>query len=80
MERIDIDFGAAAPADGPDPADEATFIEYVGGSRGGRVETVYGHTPPQIMIVAGPGGPERYRRSVRCADDERLRYVLEPDD
>jgi hypothetical protein len=74
VERITIDFGEtdARPAIGATP----TLIEYLGGPRDLERESIYGHEPPSVMIVSDRHGPAgSYRRSVRCADDNILRYV-----
>ncbi len=51
---------------------ESTTVEYVGGPRDGQRETL-DEQPAAIAVAEGT-----YVRSVRCADDEALRYVWAP--
>ncbi len=60
------------PGSEPGPGLDDREVEFVGGPRGGRRETLAEH--PEMIEAAGGV----YERSVACADDGALRYVWSP--
>jgi hypothetical protein len=72
---IEIDYleGAAAAS-----TPSLTVITYVGGPRTDRREVVREGVPPAAVYIPAERG--MYRQSVRCADDEALRYVWVSDE
>jgi hypothetical protein len=65
---------AYLPGGGPaEPEASPARVEYVGGPRDGQRES-RGDSPALIEVDGAT-----YRRSVRCADDGALRYLVEED-
>lgn len=70
MNRTDLGYIPDLPrADGQHGSGIVVFVD---GPRNGEIAELEG----PVTVIAVDGGV--YRRSVRCADDRRLRYVFSP--